>query len=830
MKKIISILLLVAILIPAFTYMAIFAIDTSEYTKNSILVDFRGTYVYVNVFVSEDGTILMPSDILMFFGDLKRRTDSSEYVYSKSDSSNTYEIDREIRISKNGSYGKSVIQISGKGSLAGTYVNFTDSYTDNEILYLPLEQIVPFLDAKIEITENGILHIYPNPVSIFEALSYGNLNHMLDPDYDNDYYNVLFDLSDSNGCAALSMFVDTIMGRLDRMDFIFDSGTIKDYKALYEKMLVENKAYLSAFDEAKTPYDKVFEEYAENLKDAKDVIEIGKEMFDGKTESLEYMMASKNFASYGNFSDFGDTIVVLGDTIDALYKIINYADVLNKMVDDHQEMLYVVYGNGDVKNTSAGVAANEVADLYGNHTGKKIKSWGLSALRDFASEIMIDAVTKPITPYLVVCNAIKDIIPGDLSKDYNQIYLATIVGDSRKAFANYYNNMSFNRESLNNLRLSLLMTMFSSKYGYDIASMFDIEDYPNSDRSIKRVTVNNWLEKLYLAADSVECCTPEYYSDMRDELSKSVENLQLVGNTTPDNPNDFESSKGLEFTLNDYGGSYYVSGIGTCTDTDVIIPSVYNGLPVTMIGKVAFHNCTSIKSVIIPDSITFLEAYTFYGCTSLQTVTIGSFVHTINSGHFDACSSLMNIEINDNNPYLKSIDGNVYSKNKENLLIYAKGKQDKSFVIPNFVTSIADNAFADSDNLTSVIIPNSVTTIGFFAFGSCNSLVDIQIPSSVTSIGEYAFQSCAVVNVVIPDSISIISDSAFSYCYSLTSVTIPDSVTSIDDGAFYACASLITINFEGTVEQWNAIEFGENWNLWVPATEVVCSNGTVTLD
>ena len=236
MKKIISILLLVAILISAFSYMAIFAIDTSEYAPNSILVDFRGTYVYVNVFVSEDGTILMPSDILMFFGDLKRRTDSSEYVYSKSDSSNTYEIDREIRISKNGSYGKSVIQISGKGSLAGTYVNFTDSYTDNENLYLPLEQIVPFLDAKIEITENGILHIYPNPVSIFEALSYGNLNHMLDPDYDNDYYNVLFDLSDSNGCAALSMFVDTIMGRLDRMDFIFDSGTIKDYKALYEKI------------------------------------------------------------------------------------------------------------------------------------------------------------------------------------------------------------------------------------------------------------------------------------------------------------------------------------------------------------------------------------------------------------------------------------------------------------------------------------------------------------------------------------------------------------------------------------------------------------------
>ena len=70
---------------------------------------------------------------------------------------------------------------------------------------------------------------------------------------------------------------------------------------------------------------------------------------------------------------------------------------------------------------------------------------------------------------------------------------------------------------------------------------------------------------------------------------------------------------------------------------------------------------------------------------------------------------------------------------------------------------------------------------------------------------------------------------AFSNCTSLTSVTIPDSVTRIGVYAFNNCTSLTSINFEGTVKQWNAIEFGDDWNDYVPATEVVCTDGTVKI-
>lgn len=82
------------------------------------------------------------------------------------------------------------------------------------------------------------------------------------------------------------------------------------------------------------------------------------------------------------------------------------------------------------------------------------------------------------------------------------------------------------------------------------------------------------------------------------------------GSNTPDEDDSTESiktepSEGLEFerpTLVSIGGapSYYVAGIGSCTDEDIVIPSTYEGAPVTRIGDGAFSNCTNIKRVIIP--------------------------------------------------------------------------------------------------------------------------------------------------------------------------------------------------------------------------------------
>lgn len=58
-----------------------------------------------------------------------------------------------------------------------------------------------------------------------------------------------------------------------------------------------------------------------------------------------------------------------------------------------------------------------------------------------------------------------------------------------------------------------------------------------------------------------------------------------------------EASQGLGFTLNDDGKSYSVTGIGFCTDTEIVIPPEYEGKPVTSIGDEAFAACPDLTSI-----------------------------------------------------------------------------------------------------------------------------------------------------------------------------------------------------------------------------------------
>lgn len=121
-------------------------------------------------------------------------------------------------------------------------------------------------------------------------------------------------------------------------------------------------------------------------------------------------------------------------------------------------------------------------------------------------------------------------------------------------------------------------------------------------------------------------------------------------------------------------------------------------------------------------------------------------------------------------------------------------------VIPNSVTKIGNSAFAFCKNLTSVIIPNSVIKMGGKVFSDCISLNSVIIPDSINKIGEFAFSNCrSLTNITIPDSVKMIGEYAFSFCRSLTNITIPERITSIGGSAFSFCRSLTSITIPNSV-------------------------------
>lgn len=225
------------------------------------------------------------------------------------------------------------------------------------------------------------------------------------------------------------------------------------------------------------------------------------------------------------------------------------------------------------------------------------------------------------------------------------------------------------------------------------------------------------------------------------------------------------ASEGLEYSLNSDETGYTVTGIGSCTDTEIVIPSKYNAKPVTRIGSYAFENCTGLTSVTIPDSVTSIGYRAFLGCTGLVNITVA-----------------------DNNTKYHS-SGNCLVETASKTLILGCNTS----VIPNdgSVTNIGQGAFAGCTRLTNITIPDSVTSIGDNTFDGCTGLVSVTIGNGVTRIVSSAFEGCTgLMNITIPDSVTSISGGAFRGCSKLTSVTIGNGVISIGEGAFQGCMKL----------------------------------------
>lgn len=102
-------------------------------------------------------------------------------------------------------------------------------------------------------------------------------------------------------------------------------------------------------------------------------------------------------------------------------------------------------------------------------------------------------------------------------------------------------------------------------------------------------------------------------------------------------------SVGLEFRNNDDGKTCTVFSIGTCTDSQVVIPKEQNGYAVTSINYDAFFRNQNITSVIIPNGVISIRASAFAVCIELSSVTIPKTVTEIGDDTFCNCIKLETI-------------------------------------------------------------------------------------------------------------------------------------------------------------------------------------------
>ena len=232
--------------------------------------------------------------------------------------------------------------------------------------------------------------------------------------------------------------------------------------------------------------------------------------------------------------------------------------------------------------------------------------------------------------------------------------------------------------------------------------------------------------------------------------------------------------------------------------TEVHIPSVLGGKPVTKIAKKAFYSDLRITGMYIPASVAEIEEFSFYQCRALDTITV-----------------------NAESPYYTVEENVLYTKDMTTLVRAGNVLEDGELHVPSTVTYIAAGAFSDNKTLQELWIPASVQFInGTNTCGSfCRNFRRFHIDEGNT---QYASPDGALYNRTVTQ--------LFSVPEAIGTYRVPDSVTSIADcairGTYYGSTATLDVTMpeglaftgdcmfswmQGTVTFLNPkIRFGEN--------------------
>ena len=204
------------------------------------------------------------------------------------------------------------------------------------------------------------------------------------------------------------------------------------------------------------------------------------------------------------------------------------------------------------------------------------------------------------------------------------------------------------------------------------------------------------------------------------------------------------------------------------------------------IGAAAFRD-SDIKEIIIPESVKDIETTIFANCRKLQKVQIlTKQIDGIPDNTFDGCSSLKEVNLPSSVKYL----GKSAFYDTQSL---------EQLDIPSSCTEIGSNCFYYS-GLTYIEIPDGVTELKGEMFANCSNLEVVDLPQTLSNFDKKAFYGCSKLKAInIPNGITEISSECFSYCISLSEVVFPNTLKRINSKAFLNCSSLKRICIpEGT--------------------------------
>ncbi len=236
------------------------------------------------------------------------------------------------------------------------------------------------------------------------------------------------------------------------------------------------------------------------------------------------------------------------------------------------------------------------------------------------------------------------------------------------------------------------------------------------------------------------------------KLSSNDQLAPVVGDNETDASEFVYGSDGTQIRINAFIGE----------STNVVIPQTIDGVPVTMIGEKAFSE-TNVKSVVIPEGVTYIGPSAFQKCKQLDTVVIPSTLTKISKECFSSCQKLKYVVGFDNITHFDSwafqwcraFTGELVFSHDTTLewgVFDDSGITGVRFLAGKI--SVAYDAFAETpikycyiDSECDFTFAEYSTATKFGAFFDCDKLTTVIIPSTVTSIPDTLLYGCKLATV-----------------------------------------------------------------------------------
>lgn len=304
------------------------------------------------------------------------------------------------------------------------------------------------------------------------------------------------------------------------------------------------------------------------------------------------------------------------------------------------------------------------------------------------------------------------------------------------------------------------------------------------------------------------------------------------GNNSSEHYTITEGTDGIQYELNEAKDGYIVTDCLTI-ETDIIIPELYNNLPVREIGPAAFRYDTLdsitlprslrkiddeaflglvdagsglLTSIVVPEGVEEIGEKAFYYCPSLREIKLPKTLKKIGEKAFGLNTNLSKISLENNkNDYFEVASNVLYTVGKTELVCYPQGIKALTYDLPDSVEIIRNGAMYGNQNLTGITISSNsqlveigeramaalfnvesidisrcqyLTTIGEKAFSENTSLKQMEIPASVTSMGDAVFyKSSSIQFIKLNNSFEKLPNETFSSCSRLQNVTFTSAST-----------------------------------------------------